>query len=124
MKTTIKNNLESVKEYLNDLSGDDLLNIHNEYCREHDPDNEIYNNDEEFFSVFFNNPLDAVRAVCYGEYNYTDEYVKFDGYANLESFDEHEIIDYVDIDELAEDILKNPRNYYDIELEEEEEEEE
>ena len=44
-----------------------------------------YQNDEEFFDTFFaNKPMDAVRAVQYGEYNYCDDYVKFDGYGMLE----------------------------------------
>jgi hypothetical protein len=46
-------------------------------------------NDDEFFSCYFGgNVLEAVRAVCYGEYNYTDEYVKINAYGNLESIDE------------------------------------
>lgn len=51
-----------------------------------------YQNDEEFFDTFFaNKPMDAVRAVQYGEYNYCDDYVKFDGYGNLESISECEL---------------------------------
>jgi hypothetical protein len=48
---------------------------------------EIMNNDEEFFEIYFDGkPMEAVRAAHYGNYNYTDEYVRFDGYGNLESF--------------------------------------
>ncbi|QQO40980.1 hypothetical protein 015DV002_23 [Bacillus phage 015DV002] len=44
-------------------------------------------NDEDFFNAHFrDNPEGAVRAVCFGDYNYSDEYVRFDGYGNLESF--------------------------------------
>ena len=43
-------------------------------------------NDEEFFNTFFEGRVnEAVRAVCYGYYSYTDDLVKFNGYGNLES---------------------------------------
>ncbi|XAG95942.1 hypothetical protein U9I18_000234 [Bacillus phage KKP_4048] len=49
-------------------------------------------NDEEFFNVFFEGkPMEAVRAVFYGDYRYMDDYVKFDGYGNLESASEYEV---------------------------------
>lgn len=121
MKTTIANNLEAITDYLKELSNNDLVNIHNEYCRENSySDNEIYNNDEEFFNMFFENKvLEAVRAISYGEYKYTDEYVIFSGYGNIESFNNPD--EHVDISKIAADILENPENYYDIELEEVEE---
>lgn len=42
-------------------------------------------NDEEFFNVYFTEPMEAVRAVCFGEYRYSDDYVRFDAYRNLKS---------------------------------------
>ena len=49
-------------------------------------------NDEEFFNCYFSeNPMEAVRAAQYGDYNYSDEYVRFDAYGNLESFTEYEM---------------------------------
>ncbi|MEX5585797.1 hypothetical protein, partial [Pseudomonas lurida] len=36
-------------------------------------------------------PMEAVRAVFYGDYRYTDDYVKFDGYGNLESASEYKV---------------------------------
>lgn len=122
MKTTIKNNLEAAIEYLNSLDNNELVNIHNEYCQSAGyGDDEIYTNDEEFFNTFFSGKvIEAVRAVSYGEFNFSDEFVKFNGYGNLESFNRPE--DHVDINAIAADILENPHNYYDIEIEEEEEE--
>ncbi len=124
MKNYIKNNLEAIKDYIDNLDDDEQIRLHNEFCQSHgNGDDEIYDNDDDFFNTFFDNrTIEAVRAVCYGEYNYTDSYVKFNGYANLVSFNNPE--NEIDITEIAEDILDNPGNYYDIELEEEEEEEE
>jgi hypothetical protein len=122
MKTTIKNNRQAVLDHLNDLSNDELVRAHDQYCENsNDPDNEIYYNDEEFFNTFFSQVMDAVRAIAYGKYNYADEFVKFNGYANLETTNDP--ADWIDLSEIAEDILECPADY-DIELEEEEEEEE
>lgn len=49
-----------------------------EYC--------YYENSDEFFSSRFgDNIMEAVRATCYGDYNYTDDYVRLTAYGNLES---------------------------------------
>ena len=114
---TLKN-FDSVKEYLNNLDDSELVSIHNEYCQStNDPDGEIYNNDEDFFTTFFEGKvLEAVRAVSFGEYNYSNDYVKFNGYGNLESFNSP--LEHVDIESIAADILENTENYYGIELEE------
>ena len=49
-------------------------------------------NDEDFFNMYFeSNPDEAVRCVCYGNYKYMDEYVKFNAYGNLESVNEWEL---------------------------------
>lgn len=71
---------------------------------------DVQANDEEFFNVHFEGkPMEAVRAAQYGEYNYTDEYVRFNGYGNLESFSdityEQELND--SIDEIVETLLEN-----------------
>ena len=58
-------------------------------------------NDEEFFNVYFEDrPMEVARAVQYGDYNYCDEYVHFNGLGNLESCNEweyqNEIMSYMD----------------------------
>lgn len=119
---TIVNTLETVKEFLTDLSKEEKVNIHNEYCRENNlGDDEIYSNDEDFFNLFFEGKvIEAVRAVSYGKFNYSDDYVKFNGYGNLESFNYPD--DEIDINAIAEDIIENPNRYSNyVELEEAEE---
>lgn len=121
MTQTILKTTEAITDYLNGLDNSELVNVHNQYCQNANcSDDEIYSNDEEFFNIFFEGKvLEAVRAVSFGEYRYQDEYVIFNGYANLETFNNP--ADHVDISEIAADILENPENY-DIELEEAEEE--
>lgn len=83
-------------------------------------------NDEEFFNTYFyNKPDEAVRATYYGDYNYMDDYVRFNAYGNLESCSEleyekelenykEEIIDayYENINEMTDNELKNKVKRY------------
>ena len=50
-----------------------------------------YENDEYFYEDFFNSKEEVARAVYYGGngYNYTDAYVRFDVYGNLETTDDY-----------------------------------
>ena len=70
---------------------------------------EHWNNNEEFFNSFFNNPMDAVRASFYGNYQYCDKYVKFDGYYNLSSFNDYELeVEYkAYIDDIVDSLLEH-----------------
>lgn len=121
MKTTIKNNRESIIEHLESLDNNEIVSIHNEYCQSCNyPDDEIYSNDEDFFNMFFENDvMGAIRATSYGEFNLSDDYVQFNGSGNLETFNNP--FDVVDLVAIADDILENEHRYYDIELEEEDE---
>ena len=96
---------------------------------------EFWENDEEFFNTFFNNPMEAIRATYYGDYNYNDDYVKFNGYGNIDSYSEYERIEEIkdNIDDIVDNLIECYYNIYINEelenlllesLEEEEEEEE
>ena len=64
-----------------------------------------YENDEWFFQDFFQNKVDeAIRAVCYGNYEYMDDYVQFNAYGNLDSCSELEY--NKEIEEGAEEIIE------------------
>ena len=123
MKTYIQKTNEAVMEYLNELDNNELVNIWNEHCQSAgSSDDEIYSNDDEFFNIYFEGRvIEAVRAVAYGEYNYSHDWVIFNGYGNLESFNNPE--SHIDLQEICDDILENEQNFFDIELEEVEEEE-
>lgn len=122
--------VESIKNWLESLSDSELFSVWNEYQSNNGYEDEINYNDDEFFEIYFSKAIDAVRAVSYGDYRYTDEYVKFNAYGNLESFDY--LDNEIDYDELAEHILENENDYsyldglddYDEEDEEDEEESE
>lgn len=69
---------------------------------------EFWENDGEFFDCVFENKLDVARAICYGNYNYNDDWVKFDGYGNLVSYTEYEMIEEIkdSIDEIVENLIE------------------
>ena len=123
-------NIEKVKEYL--LDNEDVLK---DVVREINSYNgaldylEVYENDEEFFETYFSDPMEAVRATQFGNYNYSDDYVKFNGYGNLDSCSEWELLEDLkdNIDEIVDLLIENANHLYlDTELEEllEEDEEE
>lgn len=84
------------------------IEIHNIYSRENNCDNEIFYNDEDFFGMFFEGkPMEAVRSICFGKYNYNDNYVWFNGYGNLVSSDYEDEMPLADEEEMAEWFIEN-----------------
>ena len=121
MKDTILNTREAVLEYLNDQDDNSIVTIHNQYCENANYMYDyIYYNDANFFADYFSDTMEAVKAVCFGAYKYQDEYVQFNGYANLET--SNNPTDFMDLGAIADDILECPETY-DIELEEGDEDE-
>jgi hypothetical protein len=105
--------LKAIKE----MSESQLIELNNAYCQSANYyDDEIYNNDEDFFNTFFPNAGDGLRvaqAVFYGDYNYSHEYVKFNGCGNLESIGYFEISDLCELPEVIAKYIKD--NFSDFE---------
>ena len=81
IKELLLNDMDTLRDVVRELDGWngclDYLNI--------------YNNDEEFFDMFFEGrPAEVARAIYYGDFNYNDEYIKFNGYGNLETLSEYD----------------------------------
>ena len=115
-----------LKGYFEGLSDDELMNLWNEYCYASSHyDDEIFYNDEDFFNMFESEPLKIAQRVCHGDYNYTDEYITFNGYGNFKTSDY--ITDLIYINDLVRYYINDDDFLIDngiIEEEEEEEEEE
>lgn len=93
--------LEQAREYVESLAESELVDLWNEYCNEcYMYDDIIYVNDEYFLDDNFTSPSDAVRACLYGDYTYTDPWVVFDGYGNLQSY--YDACKAIDLDSLIE----------------------
>ena len=91
IKNYLLNHVDEIGEIVWEINSIDGSLDFLEYCE----------NDEEFFNTFFyNNPTEGVRASFYGDYNYCDNWVKFDGYGNLKSVNDYELEneykDYID----------------------------
>lgn len=93
---------------------------------------DVHENDEDFFHTYFEGrPMEAVRAAHYGDYSFSDNYVRFDGYENLESLSEYQYEQEIkdEVDEIIDAMIEKRQHIYldpDIEelLDEEEEDEE
>ena len=102
--------MEEIKEMLLEL-GDDILrdvaqnlNSYND-CLDY---LDYYENGEDFFDTFFQTKDEAVRAVCYGDYTYTDEYVIINAYGNCDSISEMEYYSLLEdsVDDIADNLVE------------------
>jgi len=92
-------NFEKVFKYIEidyeNLEDSEKVSLWNEFCQENkNGEGEIFVFDEEFFETYFSgSPMAAARAASFGSINWSDDYIKFNGYGNLESFSNptHEI---------------------------------
>ena len=70
---------------------------------------DVYNNDDEFFDMFFEGrPAEVARAIYYGDFNYNDEYIKFNGYGNLKTLSEYDYEELLkeNIEEITENLIE------------------
>lgn len=111
MKTQSK--LEVIVSLINDMDTNELIDLNNTYCRENNIDSEVFENDEEFFNMFFENkPFEVVRACHFGSYNFSDDYVQFNGYGNLDTLNYFEVKDLCESAErIAEYAIENESEF-------------
>lgn len=77
---------EKILKALNELNNAEKLAIWNDYAQEVAPDDYIYPMYGFDFDAVFSSPTAAVDAVLNGDFDQLDNYVSFDGYENLSSF--------------------------------------
>lgn len=110
---------EMIKDLLeNGMSDSYLLMIYNEYLNKVEYyDDRIYNMDDEFDEMMNGmKPLDIALKIFYGDFRPNDHYFKFDGCANLYSFDY--LSDEIDFEEIADYIVDNNEDFDDIDIRE------
>ena len=119
--------IDKIKQALRGLEPEDKIHLHNTMCSEGNSghsDDEIYENDEEFFNMFFpNDVFGAVQRTFYGDYRPMDDYVMYNGDANLDSIETSRLDRWIDDDAIAEFLDENEQYLEDLELEDEEENE-
>lgn len=114
---------EKILEALRDASDYDKLAMWNDYAQEYCPDDYIYTVADLDYDELFTSAKDAVMAVLNGNFSTSDWLCRFDGYGNLQSFNEVDDIESPYYDEELADYLAETGEYYaylDIEDDEEE----
>lgn len=67
-------------------------------------------NDEYFFETYFRTKDEVARAICYGNYNYMDDFVRFNAYGNLESASKYQVEE--EIENYKEEIIERYLELY------------
>lgn len=83
---------EVFENYYNDLENPDEVPYIYELIDFSDP--------EDFFNTYFKNPFEAASAAHFGKINWMDNYIRFNGYGNLET------IPSINFDDYAGDIIE------------------
>lgn len=98
--------LETFIEKFNNLDIYNQISLFNEFCDETDGfDNKIYSFDEETFEMLFGTPMEAARAVYFGDIKlWNDEWLRLNGEGNLTSMTDDEAHKHMsyDIDDIFE----------------------
>lgn len=99
-------------EKLENLEENDIINLHNQYCDLNSyHDDMIYDFDNSFFDEICGgmDRMEIARASTFGDLNWSDDYICFDGYGNFKSI--RNIESEIDLDAIKADILQNPDKY-------------
>lgn len=79
---------EFLEDYVEGMDDNLKLEFFHKYCEKYNYEDFLYENDEEFFDIFYsnNNIIELIQNLQYGDYRINDEYVTFDAYRNLKSY--------------------------------------
>lgn len=78
---------EEIMKALAIMDTQDIVELWNECIEEVGyPSDRIYGNNMLFFEEMFAHPYDVAIAVTYGDWRQDDNYVVFNGYGNISSF--------------------------------------
>ena len=84
-----KDEFEELVETLYELFDYDLAELYDQLpsvAQENLSVSEWMPHDEEFYDIYFSEkPADAIRAAIFGKVHWMDDYVRFNGYGNLET---------------------------------------
>jgi hypothetical protein len=103
-----------IKNAIENMNSVEIMDLNNRLCDElHYSDNFIYANDEEFLEMF--DKINLVQRVCYGDYNYSHDFVWFNGYGNFQSDDFLTADNLPDLlDNMVDEIYDNFKAYSDL----------
>lgn len=80
---------EKIKAAIEEMNTAEVIDLHNRYCDENnDPDDTIYSMEDFDELMSGQKPWEIARATYFGKrFNPCDDWFRFNGYGNLESFD-------------------------------------
>ena len=106
---------KKILKAINEMTENELIQLNNTYCQNISSDSEVWENDEEFFNTFFEGKTnEALIAAHFGDYNWSHNYVKFNGYGNLESFDYFQKKDLYEYPETIAEYIEENFNDFDF----------
>lgn len=77
-----------------DLDNSDYIEVidkYNEYLSESGYE-EYFENDDVYLNELVSEPSELMRMALHGDYRYHDEYCQINGYGNLDSFSDYQIV--------------------------------
>jgi hypothetical protein len=84
----MKDLTQTIIDEIYSMNENELIELNNIYCESCNyPDSHIYSNDEEFFEMLNWSGLRVAQAVFYGDFNYSHEWITFNGYGNFETYE-------------------------------------
>ena len=95
--TKYEDKIVQIRDIINGFT----LNTLVECCSQLDGDAAVYSMDSFNETMYYLNPWDLARAVCYGEFEPIHSYFRVNIYGNLESTNEPIEEGWIDVDELA-----------------------
>jgi hypothetical protein len=68
----------------------------------------VWDNDEFTINELFANPYEVLKSSFYGDYNFNDDLIKFNGYGNIESLNNYDYEEELkdNIEEITEALLE------------------
>jgi hypothetical protein len=112
-------NIENLKKSLiaqiKDFTACEIFELNNTYCISANyHDDMIYeNSDEEINEIFHGkSPIEIMRLTAYGDYNYSHDYFRFDGYGNIQSLSTLDSTDLPDFSfNVVDYMIENPDEF-------------
>lgn len=111
----MQNTQEQIEKFIEDLKNskdfNQLVQLHNLYCESiNDFDSQIFELDDDFFDMLNWSGLRIVQACFYGSFNYSHDYITFDGYGNFLTFNNPENqLEYTET--IARQIFESPEDF-------------
>lgn len=105
--TSYKDKCYAIIEAFGGMTTDEFIHFYNAYLDEnHYQEDKIYfleDIDEILGDI---KPSEVLQLFANGIYNSSDDYFRFDGYGNIVTMDEFDVLDHIDVNNITEYLLE------------------